>query len=263
MTNSPRTPGQTAPASREGSTNTPSAALVEKLGALPAAAGVLKAPEIKLHRKGEVATMAELMPDAKLPAGGEKKLHAPFTDGTTMKDGKVAGVMGVVLAGDVAVAVVGSYDTGTGRAAKVSLVELAVGMHSKESGAPATGRLIDEIDVTQLDKPREDGVVVPWQDRVIGREDVGHDGTVSRAHFTVTVGREGDVSIRDGATSAETNEWRPASNGTYLLDGQTYSRLGDGTVPAPAANLLTELGQEPLTWLPDHAQQHATIVHAQ
>lgn len=212
------------------------------------------------HHKGEIYEITDY-PEVKQVSGlAPVALYAPAIIGRrNERDGTTVGLYGVVLVADAAYAVVGNSKDG--KLKRMSVVELAVGVHANPDGEPATGKEIGTLDVDKLSRPDDNNVVPVFGTLQFGRDNLKGSRDVSRDHFAVTADIHGRVTIHDGKVGENMKSIYGSSNGTSLISGASLSNPGG---VGAAFDFISELHQLPETWqVVPSLPEHTRIVRAQ
>ena len=231
-----------------------SAGFIKRLGKISLGGNATKQQEAFTGGKYSVAELAKTLP--KLPAGVETRINSNEVTHGVGEGDNYTSVMGVVLAGDTAVAITRTNKPGS-RLPIVNIVELPYGEHSSEI-SPKTGKLLQTIDPNTLNQARQDGVVQPWETFKFGRSEkngtnpIGQSPLLSREAFSITLGAGGDVSVTD----------LNSTNGTSLITGQTINQNTDNDALMSLHNRIADPAMA-IEWSGAYAQHTAFVPNAQ
>lgn len=197
-----------------------------------------------LPGKGEIKALSGVPGVVKLKDGQTLEVRNDimgFREPGSVSDSRL---MGIVMAGDVATAVVAHW--ADGEAKNVDIVRLGAGAFADSDGGLRTGALLASVDVPSLNKPNENGVIVPWKTIQFGRSNLNpEDNQISSGNFAITVDRTGDVTIRDGAVNPLNHRLiKQSTNGTSVLTANAFN----SNVDARLVSLYNTLTQMPQTW---------------
>ena len=160
-------------------------------------------------------------------------------------DGNEKVVLGVVLSGDYASAIVASRQTtthGEKQTTKVTLMGLPYGdMRSDPSRNGRVDRTLAAVDVTNLARRQKADGHVPAVAGVVGSQVRGLEGTdnLAKLHYDFVVRADGKYGIKD----------RNTEHGTVVLDYEAFNdgTLGDSDYRA-AYRLVSDLSASPELW---------------